>query len=466
MKLINELKAPSFLQQLYWIANPVSYLENAVKRYPDIFTGKIVGFGGFASTLVFVQNPQALQQIFGNSKKQFSAPTNGVLKPFLGEHSVGTVEGKRHDRQRRLLMPPFHGARLHAYGELICDIANKIFSQLPIGKPFYAAEVMQEITLQVILKVVFGLNEGERYERMKHLSAELLGLFNSPLTAAFLFFPVLQRDLGSWSFWSHFVRLKVQIDELLYAEIKERREQADPERNDILSLLLSARDEEGNPMTDEELRDELMTLMLGGNETTATAMSWAFYWVHHLPEVGEKLLQELATLSGSLDPMTIFQLPYLTAVCNETLRIYPVSLLTLQRRVEEPVELLGHQLEPGTDVVGCIYLLHQREDLYPEPRKFKPERFLERQFTPYEFMPFGGGTRRCIGEALAMFEMKLVLATVLSQYQLTLVDSKSEQVARRGLTLAPASGVKMVVTGERVRQGQLAEALIGNLVST
>ncbi|MEH1886825.1 cytochrome P450 [Nostoc sp.] len=460
MKLINELKTHSFLQQIHWIADPVNYLENAVKFYPNIFTGKIVGFGGFGSTLVFVQEPKALQQIFANDKKQFSAPTNDVLQPILGVHSVGTVEGKRHDRKRKLLMPPFHGARLHAYGELISNLSNKIFHQLPIGQPFFAAEVMQEITLQVILKVVFGLNEGERYQQMKQLSAELLGLFNSPLTAAFLFFPWLQRDLGNWSLWGKFVRIKRQIDILLYAEIRERREQVDSERNDILSLLLSSRDEEGNPMTEDELRDELMTLMLGGNETTATALSWAFYWVHHLPEVQEKLLQELATLNGSLDPITIFRLPYLTAVCNETLRIYPVSLLTLQRSVEEPVELLEHKLEPGTDVVGCIYLLHQREDLYPQPNQFRPERFLERQYTPFEFMPFGNGTRRCIGEALALYEMKIVLATILSSYQLALVDTKPEEVARRGLTLAPANGVKMMIQGKRTQQLQLVEGFV------
>ncbi|NJL09422.1 MAG: cytochrome P450 [Calothrix sp. SM1_7_51] len=255
----------------------------------------------------------------------------------------------------------------------------------------------------------------------------LLALFNSPFTAAFLFFPWLQRDLGAWSFWGNFVRLKRQISKLLYAEIGERREQAE-KRNDILSLLLSASDEDGNPMTDEELHDELMTLMLGGNETTATAMSWAFYWIHHLPEVREKLLQELATLDDSEDPTTISRLPYLTAVCNETLRIYPVSILTLQRVAKEPIEILGHRLEPGSDVVGSIYLLHHRQDLYPKSHEFRPERFLERQFTPYEFMPFGGGARRCVGEALAMFEIKLVLTTILSCYKLALVDQNQSKL--------------------------------------
>lgn len=270
---------------------------------------------------------------------------------------------------------------------------------------------------------------------------------------------MLQLDLGAWSPWGNFVRQRQQIDELLYAEIRERREQPDPDRTDILSLLLLARDEEGKLMTDQELRDELMSLMFAGSETTATAMSWTLYWVHRLPEVREKLLKELETLGDSPDPMTIFRLPYLTAVCNETLRIHPVAMLTFPRVVEEPVELLGQQLEPGTALVGCIYLTHQREDLYPEPKQFNPERFLERQFSPYEFMPFGGGARRCVGEALAQFEMKLVLATILSRYQLALAEQKPVRPQRRGVTLGPAGGVKMVITGERVPQGQPTEAL-------
>lgn len=218
---------------------------------------------------------------------------------------------------------------------------------------------------------------------------------------------------------------------------------------------MSARDEEGKPMSDRELRDELMTLMFAGHETTATAVAWALYWVHHLPDVREQLLQELDTLGDSPDPTSIFRLPYLSAVCNETLRIYPVAMLTFPRVVQEPVELLRHYLEPGTVVVGCIYLTHQREDLYPEPKQFKPERFLNRQFSPYEFMPFGGGARRCIGEALAQVEMKLVLATILSRYQLALADKQPVRPQRRGVTLAPASGVEMVVTGRRERRESL-----------
>jgi cytochrome P450 len=202
-------------------------------------------------------------------------------------------------------------------------------------------------------------------------------------------------------------------------------------------------------MTDEQLRDELMTLLLAGHETTATAIAWALYWVHRFPEVHSQLLQELDSLGNLPTPMEIFRLPYLTAVCNESLRIYPVAVLTVPRAVKDPVELRGYHLEPGTRVYGCIYLTHHRPDLYPEPEQFKPERFLQRQFSPYEFIPFGGGIRRCIGEALALFEMKLVLATIMSRYELTLAQQEPERPQRRGVTFAPSTGVRVIMQGRR-----------------
>lgn len=457
MQRINALDTPSFLQKLQWIANPVGYMQNAFKRYPEIFSAEVVSFG---KTLVFVHNPQAIQQILTSDRKQFSAPSevNKILQPLIGDYSVIMIDGEHHKRRRQLLMPPFHGARMQAYGELICNLTQQVFNQLPASKIFSARTAMQEISLQVILESVFGLHESNRSQQLKQMIGLMSELFRSPLTSAFLFFPALQKDLGTWSPWGNFIHWRQQIDALLYAEIKERREQPDPHRTDILSLLLSARDQEGNPMTDHELRDELMTLLFAGSETTATAMAWALYWVHHLPEVRERLLQELATLGDSPEPMSIFRLPYLTAVCNETLRIHPVAMLTFPRVVEEPVKLLGHNLEPGTMVTGCIYLTHQREDLYPQPQQFQPERFLERQFSSYEFMPFGGGARRCIGEALAQFEMKLVLATILSRYELTLAERKPVQPQRRGITLSPAGGVKMVLE-QRVHPEQRSQTL-------
>lgn len=449
MQLPNTLKTPFFLQMLQVVANPVRFLEKAAQQYPDIFTAKVTGFG---ENQVIVIHPQGIEEILTNTKK-FAAPgnVNKMMKPLLGEHSLVMLERERHKQRRKLLMPSFYGDRMRqAYGQLIVNITEKVFSQLPIDKPFSARTAMKDIALQIILEAVFGLYEGERYQQLKHLISVMLeDLLGSPLTSSLLFFPSLQKDLGSWSPWGKLVRHQQQIYELLYAEIAQRRAQPDPNRVDIFSLLISARDEEGKPMTEQELRDELITLLVGGHETTATGLAWALYWIHKLPSVHSKLLEELDSLGDSPDPMSIFRLPYLTAVCNESLRIYPVIPMTFTRVVQEPVELLGHPLEPGTEVVGCIFLTHQREDLYPDPKQFRPERFLERQFSPYEFLPFGGGARRCIGEALALFEMKLVLATALSRYELALFDHRPEQPQRQRLTIAPGNGVKMVITGQR-----------------
>lgn len=451
MKLPNPLKTPSFLQKLQWVTDPVGYMESAAQQHQDIFTAEIVGFG---NTVVFVDHPQAIQYVLTNDRKKFKAVgiLNGILQPLLGKSSLVMIEGDRHRRRRQIIMPSFHGERMLAYGQLICKITNNVFSQLPIDKPISAHPLMQDISLQIILEAILGVSKRECSDQLKHLIPKyLLEIFSSPFTSSFLFFPFLQRDVGSWSPWGRFVRLRQQVDELLYAEIAARREKPDPERIDILSLLILAQDEEGKSMTDQELRDELMILILAGYETTATSIAWALYWIHQKPLIREKILQELNSLGDSQDLMSVYKLPYLTAVCNETLRIYPVVMFTLPRAVQEPLEILGHPLEAGTVVQGCIYLTHQREDLYPQPKQFKPERFLEKQFSPYEFIPFGGGARGCIGQALSMYEMKLVLATILSNYQLALADNRLERPQRRGVVLGPANGVKMLIQGRRKR---------------
>ena len=452
-KSINQIDTIPFLQQIQWVIDPVGYMETAAQKYPDIFTAEIFGFG---NSIVFVNEPQAIQQLLTNDRKQFSAPgeLNSILKPILGNSSVMMLDGDRHKKRRQLVMPAFHGSRMQNYGQLIFDLTTKVFDSLSVDKTlnknsngtFLARDAMQDISLQIILQAVFGLYDGDRCQKLKELMSKMTELFISPLTSAALFFPSLQKDFGAWSPWGNFVRQREQIDKLIYSEIAERRANNDPNRTDILSMLLLAVDEEGKFMTDEELRDELLSLLLAGHETTATAMSWALYWIHRLPEVKAKLMHEIESVSDPDDWMSIFKLPYLTAVCNETLRIHPVAMITFPRVVEEPVELLGYKLEPKTIVLGCIYLLQHREDLYPDAEKFRPERFLERQFSPYEFMPFGAGVRRCIGEALAQFEMKIVLATIISRYNLELSDRKPVKPQRRGVTLAPAGGIKMSFT--------------------
>jgi cytochrome P450 len=307
----------------------------------------------------------------------------------------------------------------------------------------------QMISLQVIMRTVFGVDKGVQAEQLRHHLNLLLRLFDQPLNASFVFIPALQKDWGALSPWGRLVRQRTQIDKILYTEIQNRRDHPERQGDDILSLMLAARDEAGESMTERELRDEMMTLLFAGHETTATALAWALYWIHRLPEVGAKVLQELEELGPNPDPVAISRLPYLNAFCQETLRIYPVALFAFSRILNESWSFMEHRLEPGTAISICIYLLHHRPDLYPNPKQFRPERFLERQFSPYEYFPFGGGNRRCIGAAFALFEMKLVLATILSRWQLQLATHHPIKPVRRGVTMAPAQGVPMRVIGQR-----------------
>ena len=442
---------PPWRQLIQWIGNPLGYLESAYDTYGEFFTGR---FGGNIPPFVIISNPEAIREIFSADGKLFdSGRANGLLKALFGETSILLLDGESHQRQRRLLSPPFHGERMKSYGETICEIAREVSDSWSESQPFDLRKDMQEITMSLILQVVFGLEEGVRYNQLKQLLGQVLDMLGSPLSASMLFLEFLQQDLGPWSPWGRFVRRQKSMEELLFAEIRERREAADPNRTDILSLMISARDESGESMTDIELRDALVTLLVAGHETTATALTWAFYWIQTIPEVREKVLAEIDGLGPNPSPIDITRLPYLTAVCQETLRIYPVGIITLGRIANCEVTVADRKFPSGTVLAPCIYLVHHREELYPQPKQFRPERFLGRQFTPYEYLPFGGGGRICIGMALAFFEMKLVLATILSRYELALDNKRPIRPQRRGLTLAP-SRIQMAVTGQRKPQSQ------------
>jgi cytochrome P450 family 110 len=458
MKRPNGPQTPPLLQMFQWIAKPMQFMEACAKDYGDIFTARVgTGF----TPVVFVSNPQALQEILTGDTKQFEASdeSNKILEPLLGKQSVITLSGDRHRRQRQLMMPPFHGERMRTYGQVIGDVTEQVMNQWEINQPFCVRTSTQAITLRVMMKTVFGLNEGPRGEQIEHLLVAMMEEMSSPFSAAMLYFPFLQRDLGPLTPWGNFLRRQQQTDNLLYEEIQERRAHPDPNRTDILSLLMAARDEAGEAMTDEELRDELMTLLVAGHETTATAIAWALYWIHKLPSVREKLLEELDTLGENPDPGAIFKLPYLNAVCSETLRIYPVGMLTFPRVPKVPVSLGGYDLEPGTIIMGSIYLTHRREDLYPQPEQFRPERFLEKQFSPYEYLPFGGGARRCIGYAFALFEMKVALAKILSHLELELADNREIRPTRRGLVSAPNRSIQIVVKSQRPQKSRTLETI-------
>ncbi|QSJ18282.1 cytochrome P450 [Nostoc sp. UHCC 0702] len=442
-QLPNGSQTIPLFQTLRAIFQPIELLESSHERYGDIFMSN---FSVLPPQLI-ISSPQAIQEIFTADSKLFdSGSGNSLLQPLVGANSVILLDGDRHSQQRKLLMPTFHGERMRAYGQAICEITQQAISQWTIGQEFIARPQMQNISLQVILKTVFGLKQGERYQQIKQVLIAMLDTFNSPWKSSLLFFKFLQKDLGAWSPWGNYIRQRQRLDELVYQEIHERRTQGELAGDDILSLLMSSRDEKGEPMTDVELRDELMTMLFAGHETTAIALAWALYWIHYIPEVREKLLQELNSIDvKNANPTTIAQLPYLNAVCSETLRIYPIAFFSLPRILRDDMQLFGYYLPKGMYLSVCIYLTHHRPDIYPEPKQFRPERFLERQFSPYEFLPFGGGNRRCIGMAFAMFEMKLVLATILSRYSLQLLESRPLLPVRRGLVFTPAGGVHLMV---------------------
>lgn len=443
-------KGPMLLRRLEWILDPVTYLERTKIDTPDFFEEDSLGFGG-DGPLIVTSHPEAMQFILSRDRKTFDSPGefNRLLSPLIGDASTIMLSGEQHKTRRQLVTPAFHGERLDVYGQLICDLTRAAAASLPPQAVFSARNLTQQVSLQVISKVVFGLSDSSRSVELMNKLTETVDRFGSPLSAMMLFFEPLQKDLGAWSPWGQFVRLRQQLDALIYEEIQSRFDSPDPTRTDILSMLMAARTESGEALSQKELRDELMTLLMAGHETTATAIAWAMYWVHKLPAVKSKLLAELDAAGAAASPMEIAELPYLGAVCSEALRRSPVAMFTFPRISREPIELLGRRFPTGTTFLGCIFLTHQREDIFPEPKTFRPERFLERKFSPYEFITFGGGARRCIGAALAQYEMKLAIATLLRHYTFKLASDKPEVAKRRGVTLAPANGVPMVFIGQR-----------------
>ncbi|NJL53252.1 MAG: cytochrome P450 [Hydrococcus sp. SU_1_0] len=431
---------------------PIDFIEQRTRQYGDFYQVKSKD----SSYSIVTSNPQAIEEIFTTSGDRFEVGRGNQILAFLvGNNSLLLLDGKAHKNRRRLLMPPFHGESLEKCSDQIVKITNEVIKNWQPNQIFVVRSVMQEITLRVILSVVFGMDSGEKCDRanglplrdrLRKLLTELLEIFNTPINSSLIFYSFLQKDWGKFSPWGRFLRLKQEIKALIQAEITQRRQLSNAEllaRRDILSLLILAKDENGQGMNDEELHDELITLLFAGHETTASALSWLFYWIHYLPEVQTKLRFELNSFEKKLDEQSINNLSYLNAVIAETLRIYPIAIGTFGRFSTQPISVMGHDFQPNTWLMISIYALHHREDLYPDANQFKPERFLEKSYSPYEYIPFGGGNRRCIGSALALLEMKLVTVTILQHFQLKLLNQRQIFPVRRGLTLAPPAGFKM-----------------------
>jgi hypothetical protein len=452
MKLPDGPKLPALLQTLSIIADPTQFLERCAQRYGDRFTLRVLGYN--SPPVVFFSNPESIQAIFTTLSDKFElGKITHVFRPLTGSESLIMQDGARHQQQRQLLMPAMHGDRLYRCGQLICDLTVEMTANWAIGSSLNLQAAMLDLSLEVILRVVFGIQPGQRYEQLKTRLHELMEAINSPLNSVQFFLPPLQQDLGAWSPWGKFLRLRQQIDDLLYAEIDDRRAQSEPiDRSDILSLLITARDQSGEPLSNVELRDQLMTLLLLGHETTASGLAWAFYWLYQQPQMLNKLLAELDALPTQPDPIALAQQPYLTAVCKEALRVYPIALISQPRRVKEPIQIAGYEFNPGAILVPCVYLAHRRADAYPNPTQFQPDRFLNGKLSPYEYLPFGGGSRSCIGMSLALFEMKLVLATVLMHRRLSMAAQLRQSVhpVRRGITFVPPQ-VRLTVGQPRDR---------------
>ena len=436
-------RAPRAVQMYQWIANPIPYLAAGAEKFGPMFTARFV-----IGDLVFISDPALIKEVFRGDPDALRAgeANRPPLEPIVGRNSALTLDGPEHLRQRKLMLPSFHGERIRRYGDLIEQIAHDDIDRWPVGTPFPLRRHAQEVTLEVIMRTVFGIEAGARLNQLRDMLRRMLELGNNRFAMTSIVLPQLRRTVGR-GVWRRFVALRAQADELIYDEIRRRR--ADPataERDDVLSVLLQARDEDGEPMTDVELRDELMTLLVAGHETTSTALAWTFDLLVHNPEAMQRLQAEIA--AGESDE-------YLDAVIKESMRIRPV-VPGVSRKLSRPWTLDGFEMPAGTRVSPNIWLTHHNPDIYPEPERFRPERFIETAADTYSWIPFGGGIRRCLGASFALFEMKVVIPAVLSRLELS-PAGPPEAIKRRAVTFAPGQEGRLIADHKHPRPASGAE---------
>lgn len=420
-------RGPSLVTSARFLHRPLDRLRAWHARYGDAFTVHFTGFGPG----VYVADPDALRTLLtGDQSDLLAGEANSFLAPVLGPNSVLVLDGPRHLRQRRLLLPPFQGRHVETFREIIRDAAHREVDGWRAGDRIVLRDRMRALTFDVICRAVFGVTEPERVERLRGALGALIDV-----ATAVLLLPGMQRDLGAWSPGGRLARRRAAADALLYEEIARRRDAPDlDERDDVLSLLLRARDEDGTPLTDEELRDELTTMLAAGHETTATGLAFSF----------DLLLRRPPALARVREAVAANDDVYLDATAKESLRLRPV-IDAAERTLTQPRTVAGWDLPAGTKVYPAIALVHHRPDLYPEPDAFRPERFLDGQVESYAWLPFGGGIRRCIGAALAQAEMAEVLRVVLARAELAPDRPAEDEVVLRGVTLAPRHGVPVTV---------------------
>jgi cytochrome P450 family 110 len=435
---------PSIVQTYRYMRRPLPLLDECAQRYGEMFTLRLLG----SPPWIFVWSPPLLKTMFtAPSDVAHAGEANlSVFGAIAGEASVFTMDESAHLNRRRLLLPQFHGDRMQVYFDQIRDIASRAIDGWRADVPFAMNRQTQQMTLHAIIRAVFGIqvNEGDAADRA--LVRALTDLANDGVGSPLLLARPLQRDWGAWSPWGRVLRIIHRADEAIYREIARRRAAADvAARQDILSLLLQVRYDDGAPLTDREVRDELVVMLMAGHETTGTALAWAFERILSLPEVERRLRDELTAVvgRGPLEAAHLPQLEYLDAVVKESLRNRPIMPAGGARLLRQALAIGDYVVPAGAILVNAMYLLHRRPELYPDPDAFKPERFVgRRSIDPYEWTPFGGGMRRCLGHAFALFEMKTILASVLSRVRLR-IENPGAGVVRRGFFLAPALGPRV-----------------------
>jgi cytochrome P450 len=433
------------LNLLRWLRDPFAYLEAAHARFGDAFTMRLPDF-----EFVVVSDPEVVKQVFAMDADEARAgEANFVLRPFLGPKSLLLMDGAEHLRHRKMMMPAFHGERMHAYGETMMELAHDSIDTWPVGEAFPVHTPMQAITLGVIIRTVFGVESGPRFTRLADLLRRGLKVGAWPG----LLFPIMQKDLGPLSPWGRFRRLGDQSSAILREEIRRGRDRGTAGRSDVLAMMLDARDEAGKPLSEDEIHDELVTLLIAGHETTATSLAWALRWILPDAPLVARLRDEIAGAGG--DPARISKLELLDATVKESLRLQPI-IPFVGRVLQQRTKLGALDLPAGASVAPCVYLVHRRTSLYPEPARFLPDRFLTFKPSPSEWLPFGGGLRRCIGAAFAIYEMKIVLASLLPRVDARL--AREVRIVRRGITLAPSGGMQVVLTARRSRHMRQAPA--------
>ncbi len=417
---------PKAAQTLGWWARPTAFLARCRQRYGPRFTLRLL----VNSPVVMLADPDEVREVF-SAPPEVLHPGEGarVLEPLVGRHSVILLDEREHLEQRKLMLPAFHGDQMVRLAALVTEITERETARWPQEHAAPLHPRLQALTLEIILRAAFGLDPGERLDGLRSGLAELLELSSRPMA---LMPAAVQAVLGREQSL-RFDRVQSETDALLFALIDERRGEAG-ERDDVLSMLLAARHENGSPMSDQELRDELLTLLVAGHETTASALAWALALLARSPDVLKRLADEVGHDAGDA---------YLTATVQETLRRRPVLPNAAPRLVKQPITVGGWHYPAGVCLAPSAFLVHHNPAVYPDPFAFRPERFLDEPPGTYTWIPFGGGRRRCLGASFAMLEMKTVLRVMLTRWDLEAEEHSG--VRRRSITISPGDGARVTL---------------------